>query len=40
VTDTIAADVDEYVQIAVRLGTEPGWRDAMRARSVAGLPLA
>jgi protein O-GlcNAc transferase len=35
VTDTIAASVDDYVAIAVRLARDPAWRTALRARMAA-----
>ncbi len=31
-TETVAASEDDYIEIAVRLGREPDWRDAVRAR--------
>ena len=35
VTDTIAASIDDYVSIALRLGRDPAWRDALRQRMAA-----
>ena len=32
ITETIAASVDEYVELATRLGTEPRWREAISRR--------
>lgn len=32
VTETIAASVDEYISIAVRLASDPAWRGKLRAR--------
>jgi protein O-GlcNAc transferase len=36
VHDCVAADAAEYVRIAVRLATEPAWREEVRARIRAG----
>jgi len=38
VPETIAADENEYVAIAARLGTDPVWRAAISARVAAGCP--
>jgi predicted O-linked N-acetylglucosamine transferase (SPINDLY family) len=35
-TETIAETVDEYVELAVRLGSDPGGREAIRAKATAG----
>jgi protein O-GlcNAc transferase len=35
VSETVAGSEDEYVEIAVRLGQDPAWRDAVRARMAA-----
>ncbi len=35
IVDCIAADADDYVARAVRLGTDPRWRDKVRARILA-----
>lgn len=36
VTETIAETVDDYVAVAVRLGTDSGWRSEMRRKMAAG----
>lgn len=38
-TDTIAADADDYVALAVALGSDPARRAAWRARALERLPL-
>jgi predicted O-linked N-acetylglucosamine transferase (SPINDLY family) len=38
VTETIAHDADEYVDIAARLGTDRKWRQNVKDRVVAGYP--
>jgi predicted O-linked N-acetylglucosamine transferase (SPINDLY family) len=35
VTDTIAATIDDYVAIAVRLARDPSWRNAVKAKVAA-----
>jgi len=37
-TDTIAASIDQYVRLAVRLGRDPAWRRHIGARLRAGTP--
>jgi predicted O-linked N-acetylglucosamine transferase (SPINDLY family) len=34
VLDCVAESTEQYVQLAVRLGTEPEWREAVRAKLV------
>ena len=36
VSETIAASLDDYVDIAVRLARDPAWREAIRHRMAAG----
>jgi predicted O-linked N-acetylglucosamine transferase (SPINDLY family) len=38
ITETIAHDADEYVDIAARLGTDRKWRQNVKDRVVAGYP--
>ena len=35
IMDCVAADGDEYVKLAVRLGTDPAWREEIRSRILA-----
>jgi protein O-GlcNAc transferase len=38
VTETIAADADAYVSIAVRLGRDGGWHRSLQAALAVALP--
>jgi predicted O-linked N-acetylglucosamine transferase (SPINDLY family) len=38
VTDTIARDKEDYVDIAVRLGQDPEWREQIVQRMADGYP--
>ena len=40
VTETIAADLDQYVELVARLAHDQAWRAALRSRILKGLPRA
>ncbi|OGT79456.1 MAG: hypothetical protein A3H91_05815 [Gammaproteobacteria bacterium RIFCSPLOWO2_02_FULL_61_13] len=40
VTETIAADLDQYVELVARLAQEPTWRAELRRRILEHLPRA